>query len=209
MMPGILLIYGLRDPRTGEIRYVGKSTNGLVRPRVHAHPSEIKRPSRKNNWIQSLKKQGLRYEIVILEYVNTLDELPEAECRWIAFGRQALGDRLTNLLDGGGSLGRKLAVETRQRIAEKVRAIAQTPAGRAHLLAIGEKAKSPEARAKISAKARARPLTPARLLQLRAAALQSRRAETRAKISASLKGRVLSAIHRERISDANRRRYAR
>jgi len=41
---GEILIYGLRDPRTDEYRYIGKSTSGLNRPKSHftySHNSSV------------------------------------------------------------------------------------------------------------------------------------------------------------------------
>ena len=41
-MPSKFLIYGLVDPRDGQLRYVGKSTSGLRRPRSHWYPRVIR-----------------------------------------------------------------------------------------------------------------------------------------------------------------------
>lgn len=113
-----LLIYGLRDPRTQEIRYVGSSKRGLARPRVHAGLARRGEPGHKANWIRSLQADGLSYEIVVLERVQTVADLTSAEMRWIALGKSA--GTLTNLTDGGdGVLNPSL--ESRQSRAEKLR----------------------------------------------------------------------------------------
>jgi len=63
------LIYGLRDPRSGEIRYVGQSSTGMARPRSHANPAAIRRQPHLyvNRWLQKLKGLNLRFEIVVLQ----------------------------------------------------------------------------------------------------------------------------------------------
>lgn len=125
------LVYGLIDPRTRLIRYVGKSSSGLTRPRMHSQPRSLKPKSHKNAWLRGLFASGGTYEIVILE---TLEDpkalgslcwwragdapennaaLNDAECWWIAYGR-ALGWPLTNLTDGGdGVNGYKHSKEAR------------------------------------------------------------------------------------------------
>lgn len=96
------LIYGLRDPRTREIRYVGQSSTGMQRPRRHAHEHRIRESTpAKRNWLRKLQRLGLKYEIVVLEQVECADQLNDAEVRWVAIGRAALGDRLLNCSDGG------------------------------------------------------------------------------------------------------------
>ena len=35
------IIYGLADPATDAVRYIGRSSNGLVRPRGHFKPSSL------------------------------------------------------------------------------------------------------------------------------------------------------------------------
>lgn len=96
------LIYGLRDPRTREIRYVGKSTRGKERPQDHTSPSARKKHSHKAHWISDLMKNNLRPEIVILQQCLSNDELDSAERFWIAIGRVSLGKRFANVKDGGG-----------------------------------------------------------------------------------------------------------
>lgn len=111
------LIYGLKDPRTGAIRYVGKSATGLKRPRVHK--SRSRDPSNKThvaNWIRELTALGLDYEIVVLEYLPNNTAFREAEPRWIAKLR-AEGYDLTNGTAGGdGIWGHRHSVETRKKM---------------------------------------------------------------------------------------------
>ncbi len=111
------LIYGLVDPVSGQLRYVGKSTEGLDRPKEHGYPSELKRGhGYKENWIRQLRSLGLNYKIEVLHEVTDAEILSEAEIHWIAYFR-ALGCKLTNLTDGGeGCLGRIRSNEEKQRI---------------------------------------------------------------------------------------------
>ena len=91
------LIYGLRDPRTNEIRYVGQSSTGLHRPKQHA---KYKGPARsaKEKWVAKLLRLCLVPEIVILQVLEGPDELNSAEIFWIALGREALGLRRGRVL---------------------------------------------------------------------------------------------------------------
>lgn len=112
-MPKKHLIYGLCDPRTDEIRYVGRSSSGFTRPR-DPHSAHC------GNWIQSLHKLGLIPWICILEELGPTDDvddrLNEAERCWIKILRER-GVNLTNLTDGG-ERGRKFAPEVIQKMRE-------------------------------------------------------------------------------------------
>jgi hypothetical protein len=94
------LIYGLKDPRDGAVRYIGKSCSGLARPREHARPSKRESSTYKSRWLAELERQGLTYEVVVLEQAQCAEDLSPMECFWIAQGR-GMGWRLTNLTPGG------------------------------------------------------------------------------------------------------------
>ena len=96
-----IFIYGLRDPRSMMIRYVGKTNTGMRRPLSHAEKQclDIERNTHKVNWIRSLLKLGLMYEVVVLEHVSIVADLDSAERKWIRWGREA--GVLVNLTDGG------------------------------------------------------------------------------------------------------------
>src|SRR5271165_1208039 len=94
------LIYGLADPTTDEIRYVGKSCKGLERPAEHTNPGNLKRKSKKNSWIINLKRKGLKPKIIVLEECSSGDVLNEREIFWIKQYRDN-GAKLTNGTDGG------------------------------------------------------------------------------------------------------------
>jgi hypothetical protein len=111
------LIYGLIDPRTLLIRYVGLSSRGMRRPKEHRRSSGPN--TYRRNWVQSLKRLGLTYEIVVLEVIKNEAELSQAERWWIAFGR-ACGWPLTNLTAGGGPSESALAEIRRKSAARAV-----------------------------------------------------------------------------------------
>ena len=90
-------IYGLRDPLTEEIRYVGKSNDPKKRFEFHMYCNDTNR--HKKHWIMSLKRIGTKPDLVILEKTNEQD-WEEREKHWIKYGRDN-GWRLTNLSDGG------------------------------------------------------------------------------------------------------------
>lgn len=105
------LIYGLVDPRTNELRYVGRSSLGFNRARTE-HSSHC------GNWIKNLKALDLNPLIVTLEEFELThdvdDVLNVAERKWIAYHR-SVGARLTNLTDGG-EMGRKFLPEVREKM---------------------------------------------------------------------------------------------
>jgi hypothetical protein len=163
------LIYGLRDPRSFEIRYVGRSTSGLIRPRAHRSAAN-REHTRKACWIKSLQKVGLNYEVVILETVDSASALNEAEIKWISVGRNAIGARFTNATAGGDG---RVASFASEETKAKMRASSR---GR-----LGLGTNSLETRLRIAAALRGRALS----------------AETRARMSASARARSDRKPHSE------------
>lgn len=80
-----LLIYGLIDPRTRLIRYIGQTMRGIQRSREHRYPSCPDTYCRR--WVKKLQLLGLDYEVAVLEIVEVREQLSDAECWWIAYGR--------------------------------------------------------------------------------------------------------------------------
>jgi hypothetical protein len=63
-----VFIYALSDPRTNQIRYIGKSNNPYNRYSNHYNSARDKN-THKRNWINNIRKDGLRPELIILDEV--------------------------------------------------------------------------------------------------------------------------------------------
>jgi hypothetical protein len=135
-------IYVLRDPRTNEVRYVGKTVKKLhFRLAGHIYSSKTAKTYR-DNWIASLLAAGLR---PIIEQIDSAgDDWAEREQYWIAHYRSA-GARLANHTDGGeGVCGLVHTEEFRLAQAQRVKA-AMTPERRAaHSIAMKRVAANPD-----------------------------------------------------------------
>lgn len=96
-----IYIYGLFDPRTLELRYIGRTKN--IALRLKGHISEAKhinkKDTHKNNWIKQLLNEGLEPAIEILEEC-TIDTWEQAERGWITDCKKH-GVRLVNIARGG------------------------------------------------------------------------------------------------------------
>lgn len=68
-MTGDVAVYGLIDPRNGELRYVGKAVDPQKRLWIHLSIARTNRYGSLHvkHWIQSLLAVGLRPEIEVLE----------------------------------------------------------------------------------------------------------------------------------------------
>lgn len=89
-------IYGLRDPRTFHICYVGVTVNHPVwRLAQHLQDKETVNVA-KHAWLADLKSIGARPDIVVLQYAPDETEAAAIEHWWIKKGA-ALGWPLTNL----------------------------------------------------------------------------------------------------------------
>lgn len=89
-------IYGLYDPDTNELRYIGKANNAAKRLKSHIFDRHLNRPVCR--WIKSLIEQGKAPVQRVLETVPQ-SEWESAERRLIAEYRKTC--RLLNLADGG------------------------------------------------------------------------------------------------------------
>lgn len=205
------LIYALRDPRDGSVRYIGKSSFGIERCKQHGAPAAMRKDrTHKGAWIRSLHRLGLSYVTDILMVLPDGDGLNDAEMRWIAEARE-LGWPLTNHTDGGGGLsGRKHSAEARAKMSVARKGYRPSEATRAKLRE-AHKHRAPltsGARARMSASAMGRvpwnkgvPASD----EVRAAVsvantgrVQS--AATRAKISRSLLGHEVSDATRAKLA---------
>ena len=94
---GEVAIYCLRCPRTGRVRYVGKSASPERRLIEHLRRTAAR--THKTFWIQSLSLQGLAPVLEVLEWVSDSDWV-DAERAWIQYMRWS-GCRLVNGTEGG------------------------------------------------------------------------------------------------------------
>ena len=95
-------VYGLVDPTTRQIRYVGK-TKGYLNSRLKGHLREAQVSSQHNHrlaWMRMLFKKNLVPSLIMLEEVVTADGLVKAERWWIQELRSR-GLDLVNGTDGG------------------------------------------------------------------------------------------------------------
>lgn len=105
-------IYGLIDPRTREIRYVGKTNKAIQhRLRDHCLPADLIENTHKNNWIKELFAENLDPEVVLLSRCED-DEWVVTEQQWIE-----LFPNLTNMTPGGDGV-RKFTQDMKDRIAK-------------------------------------------------------------------------------------------
>jgi GIY-YIG catalytic domain/NUMOD3 motif len=149
---GLAYIYALSDPRTKEIRYVGKTFD--LKQRLWQHQHDVKKGlnTKKTGWIKSLLKDGYWPTIEELESFpeNEFEQWQEAERFWIETLR-FYGFRLTNMDSGGGS-GRRASIETRLKIGEHSKRRIHTPETRAKISAACKARMTPEERERLRVK---------------------------------------------------------
>jgi hypothetical protein len=91
-------IYALKDPRTGEVRYIGKANCAAERLKTHMRESaRSNRPI--HTWLRRLSAAGLVPLVEVVAVVSR-DEWQEAEKQAIAALREQGGHPL-NVADGG------------------------------------------------------------------------------------------------------------
>jgi hypothetical protein len=100
MMPKPVFIYGLCEPETTIVRYIGKTKQSL-RARLSAHmdPDNLLPNTHKNNWLMSLYIEGIRPDIIVLD-IGDDETWPMLERFYIRSYKQA-GFPLTNGDEGG------------------------------------------------------------------------------------------------------------
>lgn len=198
------VIYGLFDPITTQLRYVGKTAGPLER-RLRGHINDVKRGRvyiPRHRWIAGLIAGGV--EPIICEIEEVAGDWREAEQFWIAYFR-SIGCNLLNATDGGdGICSYQHSEATKQK---------QSESARARYRRAGEREKSGAA----VAAAYADPVVRAKI-QGRAVSNETREKlsiamkivkgapEVRAAMSARLKGRMFSEETRRAISAANKGR---
>lgn len=162
-------IYGLHDPVTDELRYIGQTVVSLTRRLgMHCAPSVLAAErSHRAHWVEALLRQGLRPVIREIATASSKEELDLLEVEHIAMAR-ACKVRLVNTEPGGATH----SLEHYERLAAAKRGVPRTP----------------EVRAKISAARKGQP-SPKRGIPISE--------EQKAKVSASRKGQLLGSTHHQ------------
>lgn len=197
------VIYGLVDPRTQQLRYIGKTEQPLKK-RQASHISNAKKVrNHREKWVNSLTKIGIEPEIFEIETVEGTG--CESEVHHIAYFK-SIGCSLTNGTTGGEG-GHKHSRETlAKRSVSLAKSWAENPERKAKMSAkLRGVSKSIEHRAKIAAALKGKKFTAERIARMSATSSgKSVSATARAKISAALKGVPKSAEMRVKLSSAKK-----
>lgn len=103
-------IYGLFDPETDELRYIGKANNSAKRLKGHLRDARRRRTP-VYDWINSLAKRGLFPFMRVLSTVS--EEHWKHEEKRLIFESRLTAPKLLNLADGGDQP--KCSTEQRSR----------------------------------------------------------------------------------------------
>lgn len=117
--PGYSIVYGLCDPQTKEIRYIGVTADS-PRRRYNSHTSDRRRGVRthKTNWMRQVFRETGRDALPAFLDVVPNDKRDQVERKLISENRA----RLVNGTDGGeGILGLKHSEETKKKISASKR----------------------------------------------------------------------------------------
>jgi len=229
-------IYALADPRTREIRYIGKADKPKIRFDRHVDDAKAKREKcYKSNWIRSLLAKGLRPVLQIIDEVLRT-EWQAAEAAYIQFYRDE-GCPLVNVLSGGEGSGSgplnhfygkkhspeavvKMSVAGLKRGPPRVPNAARARGERHYL---SGKHLAPDTKKKLSAALSGerhphfgKPKPPEVRAKISASLKGEKHfhfgkkntPEARAKMSAALKGRIFTPEHRRKLLEAAARRRA-
>ena len=123
---GVVIIYGLQDPITTELRYVGKTQHSLSKRRKqHLGHSKNRLVI---EWVAHLRALNTLPQAFEIERVTDSDWV-EAECFWVEYFR-SIGCQLLNLAPpGGGSVSH--SAEVRALMSERGKKLMAHPAQRA------------------------------------------------------------------------------
>lgn len=157
----VFIVYGLIDPITNELRYVGYTKNLKQRITSHYTPSALSKKRHRNHWLKSLLAIGKKAEVIVLEKYYTKFEACQAETELIEYYRW-IGCNLTNQILGGEGgatrIGYKNSPEMQAKIAAGNRGQKRSKEAKEKMrqAKLGTK-QSPETIAKRANKQRGRP----------------------------------------------------
>jgi len=148
-------IYGLIDPDSKELKYIGLSTTGNKRFYTHWRSVSKKVKTRVKCWLKQLKHERKKiFDVVFLEYFDKDSELiDEAEQFWISYFK-GLGAILLNHDCGGrNARGKWKIFESKKLHGERVKEGLNRPEVKARLSDLTKKQwADPEMRARMSKK---------------------------------------------------------
>lgn len=119
-----MVIYGLIDPRTEMLRYIGKTSN--ISNRMRDHYSFRVPSTHKECWLHDLRELSMKPDIFILEDVDA-NSWECAERYWIEQFK-FMGADLTNGTSGGD--GGPPSHDSRIKISRKMRVVMREPSAR-------------------------------------------------------------------------------
>lgn len=128
-------IYALIDPRNDQIKYIGQTSCGLQRIRQHYYNKDTEgKNSKKCHWVNKLKKLGLVFKVLYLEYTQGLENLNKLETFYIQKFKTS-GCELLNHYEGGDSFHRESpSDELKQYLSIKSKEAWQDPEKRKRLI---------------------------------------------------------------------------
>jgi len=152
------VVYALADPRTKEIRYIGKTGDLDQRKSRHSSGNTHGQVA---CWEKELVEEGLSPICTLLEEELTAEQVDEWERFWIERGKR-LGWSLLNILPGGnGWYAGAVPESVRQKISETVTAQWQDSEYREeHVQRMTEVLQKPEVRKRMSKAASERTISP-------------------------------------------------
>lgn len=116
-----VFIYALKEPDTGEIRYIGKANDPVERCDQHIWDAiRSTKKSHKNHWIRFLLGRGLKPDLEILDEVPA-EYWQQWEVAYIEFYREQGLNLVNTTLGGEGHHGAEFSCEHKQRISESTR----------------------------------------------------------------------------------------
>jgi DNA-binding NarL/FixJ family response regulator len=196
------VVYGLYDPRTDALRYIGQTTKTL-KQRLWGHVCghNLARSLYSARWLAQLRQLGLDPHIWPLAEAGSRKELNVLEMKFIAEARLR-GERLTNITDGGEGHSTPHSVETRAKIAAAHKGRPKSVETRAKLSVKAKGRKlSEEAKRKLSLAFTGKIISEETKVKLRG---QKRTEETKCKIRAKQLGHLVSQATRDKIANTKR-----